>query len=223
MKTIKIIIILFITVVTLNSCEKEYVVSKVFKEKFTEQPISSLIVGIYKFEDWVGPEKSLDSVKLIGTAKTDSNGRVTFILDDQNVRNYIFLPIRTTDTTSVNAKYYFNNVRNIPSASFEPNDIVYLQSYYYLYFIVKTKPNTGSLTLKIDDSYYSPGVRNDTLFYSFSIKPGKTYNFEFFKKNFNEYVYFASKSIYVKYFINSSKQLYSDETINQTILTDISF
>ena len=202
MKIFKISIIIFISVISFSSCEKEYLIGKTFKDKITDKPIVGLMVGLYKFDKWLGPEKQKDSVELIGTSKTDSTGLVVFTFKDDDLQftisSYFFLPLYTTDTTSVNAKFRFKLSDDYPNANWEPNETIYLYPYYDIELVMSNIEENEPLKLKYDGSYYNLLFNGSSYFHLF-LRPGEFHKLEFYKEIDSRLTLIETKSVYVKY------------------------
>lgn len=211
MKTIKIISLLLFVVIIFSSCEKKYHVSKVFIDETTQKPISGLLVGLYKFNrlSWDTP---IDSLNLISTAKTDTAGRVTFeVIDDDfefTISSHLFLPVNTSDSLSVNAKFHYQvKMERYPLAGWDLNEKIEMSPYYHV--ILRLKDYTGDHTLKVKYGNQNQLLRySEYPFFDIILRPGEEYKLQFYKTLNSEDVFVEEKTVYVKYLESEKKYLF---------------
>lgn len=202
MKTIKIVSLLLFIVIIFSSCEEKYHVSKVFIDETTQKPISGLLVGLYKFNrlSWETP---IDSLKLISTAKTDTAGRVTFeVIDDDlqfTINSYLFLPIYTSDSLSANAKFHYKvKLENYPKAGWGLNEVIEMSPYYFVQLRLIEYTGDNSLIIKYENQISH--IRNpDYAFFEIYLRPGENNKLRFYKTINNEEVFVEEKTVYVKF------------------------
>ncbi len=210
MRTIKFFSIIFLIILLISSCEKKYYITKTFKDKILDKPVKGLIVGLYKFDKWLSYNKSIDSVELISIASTDSLGRVIFELEDENIQNYFFNPIRATDSTSVNAKYNVKFSDNLPTATWDLNCVIYLYSQYNIKLRIKDMQMGDNLNVMYEGDIFNM-LFDGKPYFGILLNPGQYYSLDFYKKIGDQLEFIESKRIYVKYQQNTSKNIFSLE------------
>ena len=202
MKTIKIISLLFLIVIIFSSCEEKYHVSKVFIDETTQKPILGLMVGLYKFNrlSWDTP---IDSLKLISAARTDTTGRVTFeVIDDDfqfTINSYLFLPLNTSDSLSANARFHYKvKLENYPKAGWGLNEVIEMSPYYYIQLRLADYDGDNSLKIKYENQ--ESFIRKlDYYFFDIYLRPGVLNKLRFYKTLNNEEVFVEERTVYVKF------------------------
>lgn len=201
MKHIHFIAIILLSL--LSSCEEKYYVAKTFIDKTTEKPIAGLLVGLYKQGSSLSWDTAIDSIKLIGTARTDEAGRVVFEVIDNDFRfsinSHLFLPVYTSDTLSVNAKFHYKLINeNYPRAGWGSNEVIEMSPYYYIQLRLTDYKGYNSLKIKYENQEYF--IRNlDYTFFDIYLRPGEFNILQFYKTINNEDVFVEEKTVYVKF------------------------
>lgn len=221
MKKIKVFSIIIFTLLLVSSCEKRYTITKTYKDKVSDKPVGGLVVGLYKYDNWLGYNKSVDSIKLVATGTTDSFGRVVFEVENENIQNYFFNPIQTTDTTLVNAKFNFVFSADLPTASWDKNAVIYLYSQYDIKVRIKNMEMNDQFKLKYNEQVYNL-LMDGSPYFHILLSPGQYHNLEFYSQIGDRMELKESKSIYVKYQSNKSKYVFGLEIPRDEIIIELS-
>jgi len=202
MKTLKTISLLLLITIITSSCEDKYLVSKIYIDETTQQPIPGLKVGFYKTNGY-SRDMSFDSLKLISIATTDESGRVTFEGRDDDFRfsinSYLFLPVYSSDSSTVNAKFHYQvKMERYPVADWGLNEKIEMSPYYHINLRLIEYTGDHTLKVKYNDQNYMLRY-SESPFFEINLRPGEYHKLKFYKTINNEEVFVEEKTVYVKF------------------------
>lgn len=177
-------------------------ISVTFVHKLTGKPISGIEVNMYEWHDSIGEDTKTDKVKFIDSAKSDSTGKATFVIDPEkdNITFCVYALKQAEDSICANARYsmittYYTH------QEVEWGDTKTMELYPSLYVkinLANVKPE-DTYEIVCGNQIMYRKMDNTFSISSFYLEPGMTHKMDIYKLNGEQRTFIMTKNIYIKY------------------------
>lgn len=203
LKHLKTLLGLILLIAAFTSCNDNMeTISVTFVHELTGKPIAGIEVNMYEWQDTLGIYTKISKVKFISSAKSDSTGKASFVIDTKkdNLTFYFYALKQAEDSLCANSRYsmltsYYSHVE------VEWGDTKTIKLHPSLYVkinLANVKPE-DTYELVCGNQIMYRKMDNTFSISSFYLEPGMTHTIDIYKLSGEDKTYVTTKNIYIKY------------------------